>query len=502
MGEEARVLNVRNFPPLILATVFSVVVTGCTNQPSRIVYRVPDSSSGKNDLFVIREDGTHDAVLANSGDDQAACGVTTDRRVVFTRQAPTGGRIYIVSEDGSGSRPLRATADDETCFGVTGNDMVIFGINLPPVNLVPNHDLYSISANSSATPIALAASAADELPVAISWDNRVIFARREAQVNGHWFSFYSIGDDGANMAPLVGVFEQPTFVAVSSGNRMIFSVPTSSTLGPPDTYEALSSVTTSPPRLISGLNQFLHYIHPVGDRFCGFTLSGRTLLTSRSFDQIDGQDTFNGAIYSMNDDGTNVVLINPGPRHFNEICLAGHDNWIIVGRYADNISEPWNDPASLWSYPASGAGGPIQLAATPVWFQGLTPYGRALFLKRDQAENMLVLQSIAADGTDLQTLATFPLATSSASVAAFTPLSFTPSIDRVALEVFDQGSLKYLGIVPSQAQTPLAPLTTRPGVPSFVYYIDGASGRAARCRFCLLGTDRGGSPLPVGPPFP
>ena len=175
-----------------------------------------------------------------------------------------------------------------------------------------------------------------------------------------------------------------------------------------------------------------------------------------------------------------------------------------MGRYADNISEPWNnrDPASLWSYPASGAGGPIQLAATPVWFQGLTPYGRVLFLKGDQAANMLVLQSIAADGTDLQTLATFPLATSSASVATFTSLSFTTSIDRVVLEVFDHGSLEYLGIVPSQAQTPLAPLTTRPGVPSFVYYIDRASGRATRCRFCVLGTDRGGSPLPVGPPFP
>jgi hypothetical protein len=305
------------------------------------------------------------------------------------------------------------------------------------------------------------------------------------------------------MAPLVGVFEQPTFVAVSPGNRMIFSVPMSSTFGPPDTYEVLGSVTTSLPRLSSGLNQFLHTIHPVGDRFCGFTLSGRTLLTSRSFDQVNGQDTFNGAIYSVNDDGTNVVHINPGPPDFNEMCLAGHDDWIIVGRYADNISEPWNrGPDSLWSYPASGAGGPIQLAATPVWFQGLTPYGRVLFLKRDQAANMLVLESIAADGTDLQTLATFPLATSSALVAAFTPLSFTSLIDRVALEVFDHGYLEYLGIVASQAQSPLAPLTTRPGVPSFVYYLDAASGRATRCRYCLLATDRGGAPLPVGPPFP
>ena len=98
---------------------------------------------------------------------------------------------------------------------------------------------------------------------------------------------------------------------------------------------------------------------------------------SRSFGQVDGQDTFNGAIYSMNDDGTNVVLINPGPRHFNEICLAGHDDWIIVGRYADNISEPWNnrDPASLWSYPASGAGDRSSWLRRLCGFRGLLLMG-------------------------------------------------------------------------------------------------------------------------------
>ena len=117
-------------------------------------------------------------MLANSPDEEAACGVTTDRRIVFTRQTLTGGDIYIVNEDGSGLKSLRATEDDEVCFGVTGNDVVIFAINRPPVNLLPNHDLYSVSANSAptVTPITLAASPADELPVATGWDNRVMYA--------------------------------------------------------------------------------------------------------------------------------------------------------------------------------------------------------------------------------------------------------------------------------------------------------------------------------------
>jgi hypothetical protein len=66
----------------------------CT--PDRIIYQHADVLGTQYDLYLVREDGSNRAVLANSPDNEAACGVTTDRRIVFTRQTPAGGDIYIV----------------------------------------------------------------------------------------------------------------------------------------------------------------------------------------------------------------------------------------------------------------------------------------------------------------------------------------------------------------------------------------------------------------------
>ena len=62
-------------------------------------------------------------MLAQSPDEETACGVTTDGRIVFTRQTQNGGDIYAVNEDGTGMTPVRLTPADEACFGVTGNNM-------------------------------------------------------------------------------------------------------------------------------------------------------------------------------------------------------------------------------------------------------------------------------------------------------------------------------------------------------------------------------------------
>src|SRR5689334_20143752 len=91
------------------------MMTGCG--PSRIVYQHADTLGGQKDVWVIREDGTQGAVVANSQDDEQACGITTDRRIVFTRQTPAGGDLYVINEDGTGLTPLRTTPDDEACFG-------------------------------------------------------------------------------------------------------------------------------------------------------------------------------------------------------------------------------------------------------------------------------------------------------------------------------------------------------------------------------------------------
>ena len=117
--------------------------SACT--PNRIIYQHADLLGGQHDLYVVREDGSNRAVLANSPDEETACGVTTDRRIVFTRQTANGGDIYVVNENGTGLAPVRTTSADEACFGVTGNNMVIFGVTVSVVN----HDLYSISVNAA-----------------------------------------------------------------------------------------------------------------------------------------------------------------------------------------------------------------------------------------------------------------------------------------------------------------------------------------------------------------
>lgn len=188
----------------LVCVVAILVMSACT--PSRIIYQHADALGGQKDLYVVREDGSNRAALAQSPDEETACGVTTDRRIVFTRQTPNGGDIYVVSEDGTGMNPVRITPADEACFGVTGNNMVIFGVTVS----VTNHDLYSIAVNAAPTdtPTTLSATPLDELPMAIGWDNRVVYAKQDVEVavDGHRYSYNSINDDGSQPAHLVGVF--------------------------------------------------------------------------------------------------------------------------------------------------------------------------------------------------------------------------------------------------------------------------------------------------------
>jgi hypothetical protein len=118
-----------------------------------------------------------------------------------------------------------------------------------------------------------------------------------------------------------------------------------------------------------------------------------------------------------------------------------------------------------------------------------------LFLKNDLIGNTRALQSIAPDGTDLQTLAS----SSSLWVQGFT------SADGVIF-VFDHDLHSDLEIIPSRGQAPMTPLSTRPGYNalSSIYFVFDptiARGSSHRCRVCQPGTDIGGTPLPVGP-FP
>ncbi len=485
--------------PLLAFAVTILTLSACT--PSRIIYQHANLLNGQKDLYVVREDGSNRAVLAQSPDEETACGVTTDRRIVFTRQTTSGGDIYVVNEDGTGMTPVRVTPADEACFGVTGNNMVIFGVTVS----VTNHDLYSIAVNAAPTdtPITISATPLDELPMAIGWDNRVIYAKQDVEVavDGHRYSYNSINDDGSQPAHLVGVFEEPRYVAITPGYRMIWSRPGPAPNG------GLFSTTTGPSLATAALNTFLHNLGWIEDRFCGLTPNGRLLLTSRGFYPVDGIPTGFASIYLMTDDGVSRTLINPGPRNFNELCVGATDDWVIVSRYPDTVDPTRGGPTSLWSYPTSGAGQPVRLAVASssnqfaLAFEGVTPQGRVLFSTYDTASQQYVHFSVDPDGSRLATLA----------VGAQGPTAFT--LGQVIYSIFiqipqDHGSQYQfnLGIVPAGGQNPLTLLAGTPveNVTSFVYRTDFMTGSAMRCRVCWPHSlvDRGGIPIPSPLPPP
>lgn len=465
-------------------------LAACT--PDRIVYHHADVLGGQKDVVVIREDGSNKAVVASSLDEEVACGVTTDGRLVFTRYTANGGDLYVVREDGSGLTPLRVTADDESCFGVTGNNMVIFGVTVTEIN----HDLYSVSVNAapSDSPMTLSATAVDELPMAIGWDNRVVYAKQDVvtPIDGHRYSYNSVNDDGSLPSHVVGVFEEPRFVAIGPGHRMVWTRP-----GPPPNG-GLFSTTTTPPITTTALNQFLHNLGWVEDRFCGFTPKGRLILTSRGVYPVDGIPTWFGMIYAMDEDGGNRVRINPGPRSYNELCLGGTDTFVVVGRYPDTQDPSRGGPVSIWSYPMSGSGNPTRLAQAAsseqfaLSFEGISPQGRVLFRTYDSATQTEAHHSINADGSGLVTL--------TSAHGLVNGLTTTKVVYSVQGQQYD------LAIVPDGGQSPVATLAGDPteNWVGFVYRSDFLSGRLVRCRVCWPGSivDRGGIPIPSPLPPP
>jgi len=179
------------------------------------------------------------------------------------------------------------------------------------------------------------------------------------------------------------------------------------------------------------------------------------------------------------------------PIHSRVRCLndAGYqttDDWVIVARYPDSANIGREGPTALWSYPASGAGPPVQLAKSTssnqfaLIYEGITPGGRVLFRTVDPATNTERHASIAPDGSGLVTLTT-----AHGGVAGFT------IADQVVYSV--QGAQFDLDAIPSNGQAALRPLAAQPveNVLTFSFYTDSMN-RASRCRVCWWFPDRGG----------
>jgi len=497
----------RSLSSMSLTLALVSVIAGCG--PSRIVYEHRDVLGGQRDLYLVREDGANRVVLAASPDDETACGVTSDRRIVFNRKTSGYlGQIWLVKEDGTGLELSRDIGGP--CFGVTGNDRVI-AVDAPSIVSFPA-DPHKAGGGVLFRP----GSGASAMPVAIARDNHVVVNEENRAQALH--TLWSVSDDGTkrfSLAQVQGVGLESPFIAVSPHNRVIFRVPGNYPSG-----GLFSRATTGGPvtPLTFPKCAFTYPVLKQNDRFCGFTPDGRVLQTRLCSIKVGSEEHLMGDIFLMNDDGANIVQIKHSPNELvNQVCLGaiegvtkdekGKDitvEWVIVGRYSD-MDLDQKRPMSVWSYPISSAGPGARMLGgisggsgqTRLTFEGLTPSGRVLLKYRSQTGDSIVSVK-PADAIPKVTLEfQFPPAQFDYSVTGFT-LSDNVIFSKRAIAPAPSAAVTSLqviaseGLLASQGYTSMQPLADQPveNALSFVFFTDylhpGFRLGARRCQACEL----------------
>lgn len=211
----------------LVICLLALGLSSCTTQ--RVIYYTWSFNGSRiqADMFLVKEDGTGFVALANSPDDEYPCGITSDKRVVFTRMSQDAhGSIYVINADGTGLQTLQSTGENNLCFGVSGDDQVIFTRS---AYFGPNQrrDIYSVNADGSnqTNPNLLASTYADEFPLAITSNNRVVYARqdRAAIQDKPGYSIFSIPAAGGVATPIIGSLEGRTFAGVTPKGTILLS---------------------------------------------------------------------------------------------------------------------------------------------------------------------------------------------------------------------------------------------------------------------------------------
>src|SRR5262245_42878435 len=164
---------------LTLAPLFVGALCGCTT-PRITYYQVKDTGvPPQADIYSVKEDGSDLVALATSPDAEYPCGVTSDKRVVFTRVATTGQlSVYIVNGDGTNLQPLATAAGANVCFGVSGDDRIIY-THATVFVAGAVRDIFSVKPDGGDVKNLANSVAHDEFPFAITSNNRVIFGRQD-----------------------------------------------------------------------------------------------------------------------------------------------------------------------------------------------------------------------------------------------------------------------------------------------------------------------------------
>jgi Tol biopolymer transport system component len=372
----------------------------------RIVYQ--RTAGGQLDLYSVNSGGTDLQILANTPDGEIFSGITTSGRVIYRRDTAAGGRdMWSVNADGSNPQVLASSANHEDFSGITSSGKVIYSV--PQYS---GNDLYIINADGTSN-TALATepyyykSFMGETP-----SGQIILDMDNGYGTG-LSGIYSISAGGSATALTSNtVAGEYGFAGITStgqvvinrnvaGQRDLYGNGTVSLATSAD-YEVYAGSTAAGQVIYSKLTTTQHDLYIVNadgsntrqltdatgdDYFAALTPDGRVIYGKITAGLYD--------IYMVNADGTGTVPV-AFSADYEEYQGMTSDGRVIYERTTSNVTY-------LYAYNTNNnVTTPLATSGGHAFFVDITPNGKVLFRRQSGNADLYIINP---DGTGMQALA-------------------------------------------------------------------------------------------------
>jgi hypothetical protein len=204
----------------------------------------------------------------------------------------------------------------------------------------------------------------------------------------------------------------PTYRAVTSGNRVIYSASIEYMQGVEsiDLF-AIGVDGSNPVRITDSHNE---------DRFCASPGNGQIFYTERYTGSLGGVSVPRGDVYVVNDDGTGKLSLRNSVAHYDDVCLGVTGSNVVFGRRYTTNSRYIDDSDALFTVPTYGGEEVLvapYISGQAVTFSRTTPSNRVLYGRYNTRPlSPTVLHSVQSDGANDVVLDNTPLPTYAAGV--------------------------------------------------------------------------------------
>jgi len=389
-----------------LATTADNEFFSATAPGGRIVYQ--RTAGGQLDLYSVNSGGTDLQILANTPDYEIYSGITTSGRVIYRRNTAAGGRdLWSVNADGSNPQVLAGSANHEDFSGITSSGKVIYSV---PQYI--GNDLSIINADGTgnaglATEPYYYKSFMGETP-----SGQIIFDMDNGYGTG-LSGVYSISAGGSATALTSNsVAGEYSFAGITStgqviinrnvaGQRDLYGNGTVSLATSTD-YERYAGSTATGRVIYSRLTTTQNDLYIVNadgsntrqltdgtgdDYFAALTPDGRVIYGRITAGLYD--------IYMVNADGTGTVAV-ASSADYEEYKGMTSDGRVIYERTTSNVTY-------LYAFNTNNnVTTPLATSGGHAFFVGITPNGKVLFRRQSGNADLYIINS---DGTGMQALA-------------------------------------------------------------------------------------------------